>query len=115
MLPLPPSDPSSPDKYLRDFEPEESRSEHSRRPISRIGENSTDWKKRKEGKKEEEETKITRTVFVPYARVVTRLGRVYVSSFREFRVVRFYLLEFYMEREMETKKKFLTESSLGFG
>lgn len=79
MLPLPPSDPSSPDKYLRDFEPEESRSEHSRRPISRIGENSTDWKKRKEGKKEEEETKITRTVFVPYARVVTRLGRVYVT------------------------------------
>lgn len=79
MLPLPPSDPSSPDKYLRDFEPEESRSEHSRRPISRIGENSTDWKKKKEGKKEEEETKITRTVFVPYARVVTRLGRVYVT------------------------------------
>lgn len=112
MLPLPPSDPSSPDKYLRDFE--ESRSEHSRRPISRIGENSTDWKKKKEGKKEEEETKITRTVFVPYVRVVTRLGRVYVSSFREFRVVRFYLLEFYMECEMETKK-FLTESSLGFG
>ena len=98
MLPLPPSDPSSPDKYLRDFEPEESRrDEHSRSNESRKSAKILPIEKKKKGKKERKITVSCCTLQC--------LRLCYGCTLRVFRHLEFRAILFILEICMEYKNR----------